>query len=107
MPVSLTWLPFNVVLGAVDNQPTPSGQKVFSQDLKTQITGFVYVTLKSSVNNIAWILINGVPYESNSGIQLPGGAGFTFKIPIRGGDTVNVYFAMTTFATVHIHNSAS
>ena len=107
MPVSLTWLPFSVVLGDVSNQPTPSGQKVFSKDLQVQITGFVYITLKSSVSNIAWILINGEPYESNSGIQLPGGAGFTFKIPVRGGDTVNVYFAMTTYASVHVHNSSS
>ncbi len=107
MPVSLTWLPFSVVLGDVSNQPTPSGQKVFSKDLQVQITGFVYITLKSSVSNIAWILINGEPYESNSGIEVAGGAGYTFKIPVKGGDTVNVYFAMTTYASVHVHNSSS
>jgi len=102
MPVSIASLNYYAKVAEVVQQPVSPGQNVLPQPATNPINGFVYVTVKSDVDNTVYITVNGKVYEANSGIPLTGGAGYTFKIPASGGALINVYFQTGATVTVTI-----
>jgi len=102
MPVSIASLNYYAKVAEVVEQPVSPGQNVLPQPVTNPVNGFVYVTVKSDVDNTAFITVNGKVYEANSGIPLTGKAGYTFKIPASGGALINVYFQTGATVTVTI-----
>jgi hypothetical protein len=102
MPVSLASLNYYAKVAEVVQQPVSPGQSVLPQPATNPVNGFVYVTVKSDVDNTVYITVNGRVYMANSGIPITGGAGYTFKIPASGGALINVSFQTGATVTVTI-----